>query len=482
MRTYSSLPYIGMGFQTDPLSLEDAIHLFRRTSFGASEQRITNAVGRPAYVVASELVDEAFTLPLPYVPGWIDRYDFPFPIRQYQKRETKYGIVRNMFEHGLREKITLFWYDHFGTNISVHERPTFTYRALDLYRRKGLGDFFELLSDVGVGPDMLRFLDGYLSIKDEPNENYARELLELYTMSPTDLDGNVNYTEDDIIQISRALTGWGIDFEDIAPYFNPSAWWDGDKMIFSVQGNHDYYDVIDILKSQRGYQIAQYICTKIYRLFVYEGVNRAVVNSLTNSFLNSDFDIATVVRKILQSRHFFQAAARGVRVKDPLEMYVTAAKEAEYTIRDLFVEGNYRRIVEAGQATGYDLLEPPDVSGFPGQRSWLSTTTLPQRWSLLQKMVNGEFHDLEPQDLTQWARNVCQESTLPPIIIALLVKRTFARPLSVQMMTDLENAFKGNIPDEEFENGNWTWDYPDIASQLLNFFCEVYKYPEYHLS
>ena len=479
---YDSLPYVGMSHRTDPLTLDEALHLFRRTSFGASNARIQDAVGRPAFQVVDEIVDEVFTLPFPYVPVWSDRYDYPFPIRQYQKRETKYGIVRNMFEHGLREKMTLFWYDHFGSNISVHERPSFTYRALDLYRRKGMGNFFELLTDVGIGADMLRFLDGYLSHKDEPNENYSRELLELFTMSPKDLDGNPNYTEQDIVEISRALTGWRIDFEDIAPFFLPTAWADGDKEILTVEGNHDYFDVMGILKSQRGYQIAQYICLKIYRLFIYEGPNRAIINSLTNSFVNSDYDIGVVVRKILRSRHFFQEAARGVKVKDPLEMFVIAAKEAEYEIRDFWVEGNYRRIVESAEATGYNILEPPDVSGFPGHRNWLSTTTLPKRWSLLQKMVNGEFYDIRPQNLKEWARNICEESTQPPVIVAKIVRRIFSRPLSPQIMTDLENAFKGNIPDEEFENGNWTWDYVDADAQVLDLLSESYKYPEYHLS
>jgi len=419
MVDYATLPYIGIGLDTRPLTEALAVHLFRRISVGASPDLIQSVVGRPAYEVVHELVDEAIALPLPSDPIWSNQYDFPFFERVEQRQELKEKSLTYLCDHGLREKMAMFWYNHFGTNIRVHERPSFTHRALQLYRSKGLGDFFELLSDTGIGLDMLRFLNGYQSHRDSPNENYARELLELFTMSKFDLDGNENYQEEDIIEIARSLTGWRIDFEDLTVSFISYFWDNRHKTIFGHKKKFDYFDVIDLLKSERSFQIAQYICTKIYRLFVYKGLNRSIINSLT---------FATVVKKLLRSRHFFHDASHGVQIKSPAEMFTIALKEAEYDLApSQGHEGLFMRLVDSCEIAGQRILEPPDVSGYQGHREWLSTTALPNRWDLLEKILKGKYFDVKKQDLSPWAARLSGYSTDPSIIVSKLSAFIFPR-------------------------------------------------------
>jgi len=477
------LPYIGMGIQTAPLTLEQAIHLYRRTSFGASEATIQAAVGRPASDVVNEIVDAAINNPIPPEPPWQLIYGGTPAERSAQQREMKYGVFRNMFERGLQEKMMFFWYDHFGTNYREHNRPSFTNKANQLYRAKGLGDFFELLSECGKGPDMLRFLNGWQSRVGGANENYAREVLELFTMSQYDLDGNVNYTETDIIEAADALTGWQINNTTIEGFFN-SGRWDprADKTIFGVTGAHDFDDVMGLIKSERGDQTAQYICTKLYQLFVYQEPNRSVINAMVNTFIASDFDIGTVVKRILRSPHFFQDKARGVKYKDPTETFVVSFKEAEMTPDDdTYNEGTFRRMEVATQLAGMIVLENPDVSGPPGHRAWAAIATIGNKWDQGEKLIKGVYSDITEQNLTGWAQTACGGSTNPTVIAQEIAKRIFSRPIDAELMVVLEDAFKGNIPDEEFDNGTWDWFYPDAHEQVNNMLIEAYRFPEYHL-
>lgn len=482
MDSLRPLPYIGMGTQTAPLTLEQAVHLYRRTSFGADEATLQAAVGRPAAVVVDEIVDAALNPP-PADPDWSNIYDGTPAERAARARETKYGLFRNMLQNGLQEKMMMFWYDHFGTNYREHNRPVFTHQVNQLYRSKGLGDFFELLSDNGKSPDMLRFLNGWVSVKGGANENYAREVLELFTMSQYDLDGGVNYTESDIIEAADAFTGWRINNTTLQGYFTASRWDErADKVIFGVEGAHDFDAVIGLIKSERGYQTAQYICTKLYQLFVYQEPNRSAINAMTNTFINSDFNIAAAVKKILRSPHFFQEKARGVRYKDPTENFVVAFKESEMVPDDdTYNEGTFRRMEIATQLCGMIVLENPDVSGPPGHRGWAAIATIGNKWDQAEKIIKGVYSDISEQNLTAWAQTACSSATNPVVIVEEIVKRIFSRPLDPELMVVLEDAFKGNIPDEEFENGTWDWFYPDANQQVNNLLVEAYRFPEYHL-
>lgn len=476
----SPLPYGGTSEQSAALTLEQAVHLYKRLTFGADEATLQAAIGRPANIVVEEIIQEAIDMPLAPHPGWT--YDDEVQPRAWQRIESQHGMIRNLYQDGFREKMCMFWYDHFGTNIRNHNRPTFTWKATQTYREKGLGDFFDLVSTVGKEADMLRFLNGYQSLNTAPNENYGRELLELFTMGQNDLDGNSNYTENDIVEISRALTGWQIDNNSALGILNASRYDTAPKTIFGVYGNHGYDEVTALLKSERSEQIAQFIATKIYRFFVYDYPNRFIVNKMTTKFLELDFNLAGLLRYILKSKHFHQAATRGTLIKDPVSMHVIASKESEFTIKDdVDRQGTFRRFFDSADLNGQLVLEPADVSGWGWARDWISTTTLPNRWDQLQKMLAGSFSDIPEQNLVSWAQSACANSTDPAEIVLEISKRLFSRPASAETLLLLEDIFKGSIPDEEFENGTWDWFYPEANIQVNNLLSEIYRFPEYHL-
>jgi len=480
MYSQSPLPYGGTSEQTAPLTLEQAVHIYRRLRNGASETVLQNAVGRPANEVVEEIIAAAESAsPGPDHSTWT--YDDDIPVRALQRRILKQDIVRHLAEEGFREKVTLFWYDHFGTNIRSHNRPIYTNKALKTYREKGLGNFFELLYEVGTGPDMLQFLDGQVNRNVAPNENYARELLELFTMAQNDLDGNPNYTEIDIVELSKALTGWQIDRDLIAGFFNDTRFEDANKTIFGSTDNYDHESVMTLLESSRGYQIAQYISLKLYKYFVYDYPNTFIVKKMATHFVDSGFDIASLLRYILKSKHFVQSAAHGTLIKDPITMHVIALNESGYAILDAEDEGTYRRIVQSSELCGLNILEPVDVSGWGWARQWISTTTLPYRWDELQKFLFGGYNDVAVQNLVSWVRAVCVDSLDPSVIVSEVSKRILSRTVNSETLAVFENAFKGNIPDEEFANGMWNWFYPEADQQVNNLLAEIYKYPEYQL-
>ena len=480
MLNQSPLPYAGVSEQSAALTLEQAIHLFRRLAFGADEATLLAAIGRPANVVVEEIIQEALDLPLDAHPGWL--YNDDVAIRRSQRTLSQHGVIRKLYQDGFREKMAFFWYDHFGTNTRNHNRPTFSWKALQTYREKGLGDFFDLLATIGKEADMLRFLNGYQSLASAPNENYGRELLELFTMGQNDLDGNSNYTENDIVEISRALTGWQIDNDTALGFLNSTRYDTGVKTIFNQAGYYGYDEVMVLLKEERSQQIAQFIATKIYQFFVYDYPNRFIINKMTTKFVELDFDIAGLLRYILKSKHFHQTAAHGTLIKDPITMHVMAIKESEYSIKDDVAEqGTYRRIFASGDLNGQIVLEPQDVSGWGWARNWISTTTLPNRWDQLQKILEGYYSDIPAQNLVLWAQGACSNSSDPSVIVLELSKRLLSRPANSEMLIQLEDVFKGSIPDEEFENGTWDWFYPEANIQVNNLLSEIYRFPEYHL-
>jgi len=481
MYSQSPLPYAGTSERSAPLTLEMATHVYRRLTTGASESVIQSAVGRPANEVVEEIISGAETAPpAPAHSDWI--WDEEVVTRVLQRKVLKQDLIRQLAVEGFRERVALFWYDHFGTSVISHFRPVYTLKAITTYREKGLGNFFDLLYDVGTSPDMLWFLDGRLSHKGAPNENYGRELLELFTMSQHDLDGNSNYTENDIVELSRALTGWQNNRDTVEGYFNPNRFDNNPKTIFGYQDNYDHESIMTLLETVRGYQIAEYISYKVYRYFVYDFPNPFIIKRMADHFLASGFDLASLFRFILKSKHFLQSAAQGTLIKDPLTMHVMAIKESGYEVRDdTEDEGTYRRIMQSSELTGLNVFEPLDVSGWGWARQWISTTTLPFRWDELNKMLYGIYYDTPEQNLVMWVRQVCSDSLDPSFIVSEVAKRLLARPVNAEILAVFEATFKGSIPDEEFANGMWDWFYPEANQQVNNLLAEIYKYPEYQL-
>ena len=240
---------VGLEPYTTPLDRRRLDHLLRRAGFGVSlEERLHTFVGQTAAEVVDHLVTRAQELPLPEPPVWVNNAppgpDAPESDRQAYKGRNRGNLkfwksrwLQAMCSDGLREKMAVFWHNHFVTEVAVYELAPYAYRYLTLLRTHALGNFRDFVRLVGLDPSMLIYLNGNVNIAGAPNENYSRELLELFTMGPVDGQGNENYSQTDIVEIARALTGWVVNDQALSVAFDAARHDDAEKTIFGRTGN-----------------------------------------------------------------------------------------------------------------------------------------------------------------------------------------------------------------------------------------------------
>jgi len=226
-------------------------------------------------------------------------------------------------------------------------------------------------------------LNGKQNRAGAPNENYARELLELFTMGPFDAQGNENYTQRDIEEIARALTGWVVRKTELSVLFRPNRFDDGQKTFFGRTGPWGYDDVIDILFEERADQIAAFLARKLYVAFIYAAPDESLVAELAQVVLDHNFEMAPVVSALLGSAHFFDDQVVGARVKSPTELLVGLLRDLDAAPPPKIMNNLWRYSERLGQ----EVLNPPNVAGWPGHHAWLTTTTFVQRRSYLDQFL-----------------------------------------------------------------------------------------------
>jgi hypothetical protein len=286
--------------------------------------------------------------------------------------------------HPLREKMTLFWHNHFATSIIKVLSPELMFRQNCLLRTHALGRFGPFLQAMSKDGAMLVWLDSNSNLKGKPNENFARELMELFSL------GVGHYTEKDIREAARAFTGWHTDGKGFL--FNPWDHDDGPKTFMGRTGAWDGADVVRMVLEQPA--AARFLVRKLYSCLISENTvpPYALLEPLCAAFRKSDYDIAGLVKTMLSSRHFYSDHAFRQKVKGPVE-YVLGAIQAVYrrekpglaTIQPLPLMAVVGRI----NAMGQQLFAPPNVKGWPGGRSWLNTSTLLERANFAAALVSG---------------------------------------------------------------------------------------------
>jgi uncharacterized protein (DUF1800 family) len=295
--------------------------------------------------------------------------------------------------HPLREKLTLFWHNHFATSIAKVQNPALMYRQNCLLRMHALGRFGPLLQAISRDGAMLLWLDSNSNVKGKPNENYARELMELFSL------GVGNYTEKDIREAARAFTGWRTDGDDFK--FDTRLHDAGIKTVLGQTGAWNGGDVVRIVLEQPA--TARFIVRKLYHFLISEQIAPpdALLEPLCESFRKSDYDIAALVRTILASRHFYSDHAFRQRIKGPVE-YALGAVQAVYR-RYREEEGDYRPLpqqvlVGPLSAMGQPLFAPPNVKGWPGGATWLNTHTVLERSNFAAALAMGTlWTDYSPE-------------------------------------------------------------------------------------
>ena len=280
----------------------------------------------------------------------------------------------------LREKMAFFWHGHFANReINIF----FQQKLLDILRRNALGNFGNLLVEVSKSAAMLAFLNNQQNRKQSPNENFAREVMELFTL------GRGNYTEKDIKEAARAFTGWGFDLGGefvFRKQFHDT----GTKTIFGKTGNFDGDDVISMLLENR--QTANYITAKIFRFFVNDDPDTAIISTLSNNFYQSGYDIKKLMSDIFQSPWFYKPNNTGVKIKSPVELLVGIRRILPMDFEREEVQLLYQRLL------GQILFYPPNVAGWPGGRNWIDSSSLMYRLHLPRLLHDDQEFSATPKD------------------------------------------------------------------------------------
>jgi uncharacterized protein (DUF1800 family) len=281
----------------------------------------------------------------------------------------------------LVEKTALFWHGHFATHI---DNPYYDQQILNIFRKQGLGHFGELLKSVSTCPAMLLYLNNQQNRKMHPNENFAREVLELFTL------GRGNYTETDIWEAARAFTGWGID-EDGNFKFRENQHDSDLKTFFGTTDNYDGFRILDRILEQP--QTSIFITTKIYRFFVSDTyVNNKHIDYLAKEFYNSGYNITHLLKTIFRSDWFYDDDLAGEKIKSPIELLIGYQRTIPLDFN------NDQMLIRLQKAMGQYLFNPPNVAGWSGGKSWINTSSLLFRMRLPEALYASGDLTLEPKE------------------------------------------------------------------------------------
>jgi uncharacterized protein (DUF1800 family) len=377
------------------LTFEDARHLLGRTSFAAQP----NEIAELAKLTRSDAVDRLLDLTRRKAtypaPEWTAKYERVFrPEMAQDERQAlqrREQVVRGLelrtwwlaemlsTPTPFTEKMTLFWHNHFATSQQKVRVAYPMYRQNTLFRQHAFGNFGVLLREISKDPAMLVYLDGAQNRRGMPNENFAREVMELFTL------GEGNYSERDIKEVARAFTGWSIDLDAGEFRFRRMQHDDGEKTIFGQTGKFNGDDVVTLLLKHE--KTAEFIVRKLWTEFVSDTLDPAdarEIKRIAAIFRESGYELKPTMRALLLSPSFWQQKNRATLVKSPIELVVGSLRQFRVEVEDPAPFAVITRQL------GQDLFGPPNVKGWPGGEAWLTTTTLLARKGFLNRLFRAD--------------------------------------------------------------------------------------------
>jgi uncharacterized protein (DUF1800 family) len=357
-----------------PWDMKKVGHLYRRAGFGATAAELEAALkAGPDKTIESLLKGGA---------GQEEFEQLTLSLAQSIGRSNNaaqlpaWWLYRMLYSpHPLREKLTLFWHNHFATSNAKVQNAGFMLGQYDLLYRHALGNFRSLVQEISKDPAMLVWLDTRGSKKGNPNENYARELMELFTL------GVGNYTETDIRQAAKAFTGWEIKAGKA--HFTAAQHDDGDKTVLGQTGNWQGSDIVRICLEQKS--APYFIARKLYRYLISETIDPTpeLLEPLADQFKKSDYDFGKLVEIVLRSNLFFSAGVYRTSVKSPVEFAIGIVRALEGRI-------GTTALANSLQGLGQNLFNPPSVKGWDGGPTWLNGQTLLFRQNLALSLTSTQ--------------------------------------------------------------------------------------------
>lgn len=402
-----------------------AAHLLSRAEFGGSPEEIERLAAMPLEAAVDTLLEDAARAHGPRRPGWVKepwvnterRYADTTREQAAESHRTtrrRYGSEVNQLRSWwlaamidtptpVREVMTLFWHGHFATATAKVNISQALYQQNATFRRHALGNFGVLLRAVTLDPAMMMYLDLENSDKAKPNENYARELYELFTL------GIGNYTENDIKATARALTGWTLDApagtakvrtsapdtprdfarDGLVPAFDPEKHDAGSKTIFGETARFALDDVIALVTRRR--KTALFVSGKLVDFFGASDPRGELSARMASAFVTSGGEIRPVLRVLFTAPEFYAEAARGAQIKSPVRLLVGACRQLRLDVNAT------PSLAQLTAAMGQELFNPPNVKGWPGGPAWIGAGTLAVRYHLPDALLDAkEPEGLEP--------------------------------------------------------------------------------------
>ena len=451
----------------------------RRLTFGCSLADTDRFLKLSPSETIDQIINEAKSLELTRDPEWAfwnnKQFNDSGNNKGYYNTLWQKQAFIDMTTNSLRARLVLFWSNHFVVEYNVFNQPAYLFQYYNTLQTYSLGNFKTFVLKMGLTPAMLRYLNGFENKKDSPNENYARELYELFTLG----EGN-GYSQVDITETSRAFTGYNKSSNYGPITFNNNTFDSGEKTIFGKKGNWGYEDVIDILFDEKKDIIAQFICEKIYRYFVSPIINNVVVSEMVSTFIENDFELTSVFTELFKSEHFFDPINSNVLIKSPIDLMVGLHKSLGFLCSDsLDLELNFRNKC---RNMGQDIFSPLDVAGWQGNHDWINSETLPKRWEYADYLLIKYWQNNKDQ-FKKLAIDIAGNDEKDVNIIVTKIKDFLfcSYQIKADEMIDAINVFKGEVPENYFEDGTWNLNRNSVKRQvydLLRFFVGL---PEFQL-
>ena len=375
-----------------PMGFDEARHLLNRTSFAAQTNEIDDYSKLTREQAVDRLLSETRRSAAYPAPAWTAKYERVFRPDMTQEQRMQ-ANRRELVERGLEirtwwvaemlstpspltEKMTLFWHNHFATSQQKVRSANLMYRQNVMLRNYATGNFGAMLREVSKDPAMLIYLDGAQNRKGAPNENFAREVMELFTL------GEGNYSEQDIKEVARAFTGWSIDADAGEFRFRRPAHDDGSKTVFGVEGRFNGDDIVTLLLQQPA--TGEFVVSKLWREFVSPVPDATAVTQLAATWRAASYEMKPLLRAMFLSDAFWTPANRGVLVKSPVDLVVGSLRQFRFAVED---PAPFAVIL---RQLGQDLFAPPNVKGWPVGDAWLNTTTLLARKGFLNRLFRAD--------------------------------------------------------------------------------------------
>ena len=511
-------------------------HLLRRTGFGVSAEDADYFLKRSSKKAVRELIRTDSPTPAPPVNNYNDdKYtDEEIKPGADWTVATKYdgmnnGRRKNSFkswwfglmlgqDRSIREKMVLFWHNHFVTETNTVDNALFCYKYNVLLRQHALGNFKELVKVMTTEPAMLRYLNGYANTKKAPVENYGRELQELFTVGK---GPDSHYTEQDVKAAARVLTGYTLNYKTYTASFDPRRHDEGDKQFSVYYDNHvikglkgagataEVDQLIEMIFSRE--EVSRFICRKLYRFFVYHDIDEAteknIILPLAKLFRKKEYAIRPVLEALFSSQHFFDASNYGSMIKSPVDLSVGLCREfgVIFPGADAYADqyGFWEQIRNQAAGLQQNIGDPPNVAGWQAyyqepeyDKLWISSDTLPKRNQFTDRMVNNGFARNGRKigiDVVAFAARL-PHPEIPDLLITDAVKVLYSVSLSAEelqfMKTSILLSGLVGMASDHYWTNAWLnlQQKPDdkanrnvVTNKLKALFRHLLDKPEYQL-